>query len=73
MVEKEEQELRIAYPYFTDGRAIVCQTRGTYADREAAVADTVERIGRGELYQANIARTWAGRLRAGAGPFDVSR
>ena len=40
---------------------------------EAAVADTVARIGRGELYQANIARTWAGRLRGGAGPFDVFR
>ena len=34
---KEEQDLRIDYPYFSDGRAIVCQTRGTYADREAAV------------------------------------
>lgn len=40
---------------------------------EAAVADTVARIGRGELYQANIARSWAGRLRPGASPFDVLR
>jgi len=40
---------------------------------EAAVADTVARIGRGELYQANIARSWAGRLNVGAGPFDAFR
>lgn len=40
---------------------------------EAAVADTVARIGRGELYQANIARNWVGRLNAGAAPFDVFR
>jgi para-aminobenzoate synthetase component 1 len=38
-----------------------------------AVADTVARIGRGELYQANIARSWAGRLKAGATPLDVFR
>jgi SAM-dependent methyltransferase len=35
---KVEEELRIAHPYFTDGRAIVCQTRGSYADSEATVA-----------------------------------
>jgi SAM-dependent methyltransferase len=29
--------LTVGYPYFSDGRAIVCQTRGSYADREAAV------------------------------------
>jgi para-aminobenzoate synthetase component 1 len=40
---------------------------------EAAVADTVERIGRGELYQANIGRSWEGRLAEGATPFDVFR
>ena len=38
---------------------------------EAAVADVVARIGRGEIFQANIARAWQGRLRAGATPFDV--
>jgi SAM-dependent methyltransferase len=32
-----DEELRVAYPYFSDGRAVVCQTRGSYADREAAV------------------------------------
>lgn len=40
---------------------------------EDAVADTVARIGRGDLYQANIARSWAGRLSPGASPFDVLR
>jgi SAM-dependent methyltransferase len=34
---EEEEELRVAYPYFSDGRAIVTQTRGAYADREATV------------------------------------
>ncbi|HZV84324.1 MAG TPA: anthranilate synthase component I family protein [Brevundimonas sp.] len=36
-----------------------------------AVADVVERIAAGELFQANIARAWSGRLNAGADPFDV--
>ncbi len=37
----------------------------------AAVADVVARIAAGELFQANIARAWTGRLRPGADPFDV--
>lgn len=37
----------------------------------AAVADVVARIGAGELFQANIARAWTGRLKPGADPFDV--
>jgi para-aminobenzoate synthetase component 1 len=40
---------------------------------EAAVASTVERIGLGELYQANIARAWGGTLASGVAPFDVFR
>ena len=32
---------------------------------EAAVADVVARIAAGELFQANIARAWSGRLQAG--------
>ncbi len=36
-----------------------------------AVADVVARIGAGELFQANIARSWSGRLHAGADPFDL--
>ena len=38
---------------------------------EAAVADVVARIARGEIFQANIARRWLGRLAAGARPFDL--
>jgi para-aminobenzoate synthetase component 1 len=36
-----------------------------------AVAEVVRRIGEGELFQANIARAWSGRLKAEADPFDV--
>ena len=38
---------------------------------EAAVADVVARIAEGELFQANIARAWSGRLEAGRDPFEV--
>jgi para-aminobenzoate synthetase component 1 len=38
---------------------------------EAAVAEVVERIVGGEIFQANIARAWTGRLAAGAHPFDL--
>jgi para-aminobenzoate synthetase component 1 len=38
---------------------------------EAAVADVVARIAAGELFQANVARGWSGRLRPGADPFDA--
>lgn len=36
-----------------------------------AVADVVERIGAGELFQANIARAWSGDLSPGRDPFEV--
>ncbi len=39
---------------------------------EAAVADVVRRIGEGEIFQANIARAWTGRLAAGRTPFDAA-
>jgi len=38
---------------------------------EAAVAEVIERIVGGEIFQANIARAWTGRLNAGAHPFDL--
>ncbi len=38
---------------------------------EAAVADVVRRIHGGEIFQANIARAWTGRLTDGADPFDL--
>ena len=37
----------------------------------AAVAATVDRIAAGEIFQANLARPWRGRLAAGATPFDL--
>jgi para-aminobenzoate synthetase component 1 len=36
-----------------------------------AVAETVGRIAAGEIFQANLARPWRGRLAAGATPFDL--
>jgi para-aminobenzoate synthetase component 1 len=38
---------------------------------EAAVADVVRRIEAGEIFQANIARSWRGKLVAGAHPADL--
>ena len=38
---------------------------------EAAVSEVVARIHAGEIFQANIARRWAGRLAAGVTPFDL--
>jgi para-aminobenzoate synthetase component 1 len=37
----------------------------------AAVTDVVNRIAAGELFQANVARAWSGRLGPQAEPFDV--
>ncbi|HEY3798400.1 MAG TPA: anthranilate synthase component I family protein [Caulobacteraceae bacterium] len=42
------------------------------ADHEAAVADVVARIAAGEIFQANIARAWTGRLVTGARPVDLA-
>lgn len=36
-----------------------------------AVKDVIDRIGTGELFQANVARAWSGPLNPGADPFDV--
>ena len=38
---------------------------------EAAVAEIVGRIEQGEIFQANIARRWRGRLAPGLRPFDL--
>ncbi|WP_366852204.1 anthranilate synthase component I family protein [Phenylobacterium sp.] len=43
------------------------------AAHAAAVADTVERIAAGEIFQANLARPWRGRLAPGRTPFDLFR
>ena len=41
------------------------------ADYEQAVAEVVNRIHAGEIFQANIARVWQGRLLAGVRPLDL--
>ena len=46
-------------------------TRGE--DYERAVAEVVARIAAGEIFQANIARRWGGRLNEGVRPFDLAR
>jgi para-aminobenzoate synthetase component 1 len=38
---------------------------------EASVASVVERIAAGEIFQANAARVWGGRMARGARPFDL--
>jgi para-aminobenzoate synthetase component 1 len=38
---------------------------------EVAVAEVVGRIAAGEIFQANIARAWAGRLSPGVDPFEA--
>jgi para-aminobenzoate synthetase component 1 len=38
---------------------------------EAAVRTVTERIAAGDIFQANIARSWRGRLEPGAAPFDL--
>ena len=43
------------------------------ARHEAAVAEIVERIAAGEIFQANLARAWTGRLADGRRPFDLFR
>jgi len=46
----------------------------TADDRHAAaVARTVDRIAAGEIFQANLARPWRGRLAAGVRPYDLFR
>ncbi|HZC15850.1 MAG TPA: chorismate-binding protein, partial [Caulobacteraceae bacterium] len=39
---------------------------------EDAVGEVVARIGLGEIFQANIARRWTGRLKPGRRPFDLA-
>jgi para-aminobenzoate synthetase component I len=48
-------------------------TVGSAADYEVAVADIVERIGAGEIFQANVARAWRGRLQTGRRPYDLAQ
>lgn len=47
------------------------EAEGEEEGYRTAVADVVARITAGELFQANIARSWTGRLKVGADPLDV--
>jgi para-aminobenzoate synthetase component 1 len=47
---------------------LACEPSQVY---QYAVADVVHRIERGEIFQANIARRWRGRLAPDARPFDL--
>jgi len=49
---------------------LTCEDGAAY---EQAVAEVVSRIGAGEIFQANIARRWRGRLPAGSRPVDLLR
>jgi len=40
-------------------------------EHEAKVADVVARIAAGEIFQANLARAWTGKLAPGRRPFDL--
>lgn len=50
---------------------VACAVSDT--DHALAVADTIGRIAGGDLFQANLARPWRGRLAAGVTPFDLFR
>lgn len=63
-----EEAAPVAIPPPPSDRA---EEEGSGAAYEAAVADVVARIGAGELFQANIARAWTGRLDPGRDPFEV--
>ncbi len=62
-------------PSFLEGEhgGPLCEalTESDGAAYEAAVAQVVERIVGGEIFQANIARAWTGRLATGANPYDL--
>ncbi|MDZ4318611.1 MAG: aminodeoxychorismate synthase component I, partial [Phenylobacterium sp.] len=46
-------------------------TASSGAAYEAAVAEVVSRIAAGEIFQANVARRWTGKLAAGSAPYDL--
>ncbi len=55
------------------GPSITFQSDAPAEAYEAAVRNVTARIAAGEIFQANIARAWSGRLAAGAAPFAVMR
>lgn len=64
--------LKAAAPPRAEGvLAASFETDTLAATYEAAVADVIVRIEAGEIFQANIARSWSGRLNPGVQPFDL--
>jgi para-aminobenzoate synthetase component 1 len=63
--------LNAASPDMHEGTLCEALSVGDGEAYEAAVAQVVERIVGGEIFQANIARAWTGRLAPGAHPFDL--
>ncbi len=53
------------------GRIAACLQPPPAAPHESAVADVVARIAAGEIFQANVARAWTGRLTPDARPYDL--
>ncbi|MFC3078736.1 anthranilate synthase component I family protein [Phenylobacterium terrae] len=73
-----EERARAARAWLDAAPAAACAgplTHGLTASsgvgHEAVVADVVRRIGAGEIFQANVARSWTGELRAGVRPYDL--
>ncbi len=58
-------------PVFGDGALCPTLEVSNGEAYEAAVAQVVQRIVGGEIFQANIARAWTGRLAPRAHPFDL--
>ncbi len=65
--------LKAAPPRPAGALAASFETDTPAATYEAAVADVIARIAAGEIFQANIARSWSGRLAPGVHPFDLVR
>jgi para-aminobenzoate synthetase component 1 len=62
---------RATTPDKTSAPALTFETENEPNVYKAAVADVVDRIAAGELFQANIARAWSGELKPDADPFEV--
>lgn len=72
--DQAERWLEVAAPPSAEGAlAADFETDTPATAYESAVADVIARIGAGEIFQANIARSWSGRLAPGARPFDLVR
>lgn len=70
--ERLASELAVAAPAFAAGTlADSWREMASGAAYEGAVADVVERIAAGEIFQANVSRGWTAKLRARVAPVDL--